>query len=64
MTQDRDEPAIARSGPAERDYLLGRADDHRERAEKAGDIESRLIHQRLEELYREQAALIVMVLPD
>lgn len=64
MTQDRADSPIYRSGPEECAYLTRRADEHRQLAEKAGDSGSRVIHERLEQLYREQARLLVLVLPN
>ena len=56
-------PAVVRSGPAERAYLLGRAEDHRRLAETAS-AETRMVHVRLHQLYEERAARIEMVLTD
>lgn len=52
------------SATEERAYLLGRAEVHRQLAENSAEIEIRAIHLRMSRLYAEQAALIVMVLPD
>lgn len=64
MTDTQSDTPVFRSGPEERAYLLRRADDHRQSAENAADIGSRAIHARLEQLYREQAQLLEIVLPD
>ena len=48
----------------ERDYLLKRAEVHRQIAENTAEGEARMIHDRLSRLYEEQAALVVMVLSD
>ncbi|WP_140851069.1 hypothetical protein [Sphingomonas glacialis] len=52
-----------RSGPEERQYLLRRAEDHRQLAEKTDDVGSQAIHLRLHRLYRERAALSPYYLP-
>ena len=60
-----DDPQIAPLSPSEeRDYLLGRAEVHRQHAENSVEIEIRAIHLRMARLYAEQAALIVMVVSD
>jgi len=62
---DQDNSTYAtRSGPEERDYLSRRANDHRELAERCDEQGPRLIHQRLQQLYEEQASSIRIVLPD
>lgn len=53
-----------RFGTEERDYLLGRADDHRDLAGRAEDAGTRAIHMRLHTLYTEQAARAALVVPD
>ncbi|MDJ0275360.1 hypothetical protein QLH51_00880 [Sphingomonas sp. 2R-10] len=53
-----------RSGSEECDYLRGRSEVHRQIAENTAEGEARMIHERLSRLYAEQAALIVLVLPD
>ena len=52
------------SAAEERAYLLERAEVHRQLSENTTEIEIRAIHLRMSRLYAEQAALIVMVLPD
>lgn len=64
MTQDRDDSPMHRSGPQECAYLTRRAEAHAQLAVNAGDSESRLIHERLERLYREQVRRLTLVLPD
>jgi len=46
------------------DYLLKRAEVHRQIAENTAEGEARMIHDRLSRLYEEQAALVAMVLSD
>ncbi|HEX8445370.1 MAG TPA: hypothetical protein VF649_02040 [Sphingomonas sp.] len=55
---------VSRLAPAEHDYLLKRADDHRRMAEKSEDPGSKAIHLRFEELYRERANAGLMVFSD
>ena len=57
------EPRL-RTGPAERDYLIKRADDHRLLAEQSHDPEARLIHSRFSSLYQQQAEAIALVVQD
>lgn len=64
MSAENNPDLAIRSGADERGYMLRRAEDHRQLAEKTDDAGSRTIHLRLHELYSEQAALVVMVLPD
>lgn len=64
MEKDRTESPNFRSGAEERAYLLRRADEHRQMVEKTDIAESRVIHERLEQLYREQVRLLNLVLPD
>lgn len=45
-----------RSGPAERDYLLRRAEDHRRRADASAEAGVQALHARFARLYRAQAA--------
>jgi len=40
-----------RTGPEERDYLLKRADDHRQRAEMTEEAGARMVHIQLQQLY-------------
>lgn len=63
MSDQHTPDPLLRSGAEERDYLLGRAEDHRELAERA-DPASRTIHLRLRQLYQERAALIGMAVQD
>jgi hypothetical protein len=56
--------SIERTGTEERDYLLKRADDHRQRAVIARDQGARDIHARLQRLYEERAAVIGIVQHD
>lgn len=64
MCEPNDPPPVLRSGQEEREYLLKRADAHLQMAGSAREPESRAIHLRLHRLYREQAELVTMVLPD
>lgn len=52
---------IERVGAKERDYLLARAAAHRAMAEGSNEAGPRLIHSRLEELYRERATTLGLV---
>lgn len=54
-------PAVRRSGPEERDYLLARAEKHRRLAEQAGMDGPKRVHLRLQRLYQERAARVDMV---
>ncbi len=53
MTNARD--TIIRSGPLERAYLLDRAEAHRGLADVAQEPGARMIHLRLDQLYRARA---------
>jgi hypothetical protein len=64
MCEPTDPPPVLRSGQEERDYLLKRADAHLQMASTAREQEARTVHLRLHRLYREQAELVAMVLPD
>lgn len=55
---------IARTGSEERDYLLRRANAHRVLAERCSETGPRSIHQRLQQLYSEQAGRVGIVLAD
>ncbi|MFD1033695.1 hypothetical protein ACFQ15_03425 [Sphingomonas hankookensis] len=55
---------MLRPAGEERDYLLQRAEVHRQIAENTAEGEARMIHDRLSRLYEEQAALVAMVLTD
>lgn len=57
-------PAVVRSGPEERAYLLRRAEDHRKLAERTTDTETRMVHLRLRQLCEDRAAGIGVVLTD
>ena len=48
-------------GVEEQDYLLARAAAHRVMAERSNEAGLRLIHARLEELYRERATKLGLV---
>ncbi|MES2339992.1 MAG: hypothetical protein V4537_18010 [Pseudomonadota bacterium] len=50
-----------RTGSEERGYLLKRADDHRQLAEKSSEAGARALHLRFERLYLEEAACTVVV---
>ena len=63
-TSDPGSPAVVRSGPDERAYLLRRAGDHRDLAERATDTETRMVHLRLRQLYEDRATRIDVVLTD
>ncbi len=61
------EPAadsVARVGPEERGYLLGRAEAHRVLSMKTTQSGPRSTHVRLQHLYEQRAANIPMVVPD
>lgn len=64
MSVEHDTCHVVQSGVDERDYLSRRADDHRRLAEKSDEPGARLIHERLQRLYEERAACILMVLTD
>jgi hypothetical protein len=64
MAEPTDPAPVLRSGAEERDYLLKRAEAHLHMAETARELGSRAIHLRLSRLYREQAELVAIVLPD
>ena len=64
MTAAPPSDITTRFGSEERSYLLRRGEEHRQLAERTQDAGSRAIHLRLHQLYTEQAALVVMVLPD
>lgn len=64
MSQIDPSAAMSLSAAQEREYLLGRAEVHRQMAENTSEIEIRSIHSRMSRLYGEQADLIVMVLND
>lgn len=53
--------AIERVGVEEQGYLLARAAAHRAMAERSNEAGPRLIHARLEELYRERATTLSLV---
>lgn len=55
MSIEQDGVSATRTGPAERDYLLTRAEEHGQLAEKADQPETRAIHLRLQQLYRDRA---------
>lgn len=62
MSNDHLSDPVSRSGTDERDYLLKRAEDHRQLAEITDDRQARTIHLRLRKLYEEQAELVMLVL--
>ncbi|TVV75752.1 hypothetical protein [Sphingomonas solaris] len=64
MSNQHPDSPIQRSGAAERDYLLRRAEDHRRLAEDCDEPGARGIHQRLRQLYEARAAFAIMVHPD
>lgn len=59
-----DPTPVARTGRAERDYLLSRAAAHSHLAEKAQQIDVRAVHSLLEKLYEERAKMIDLVQDD
>lgn len=60
----RSSDSIERHGPAERDYLLKRAADHKQLAAIASDNLSRDIHTLLQKLYSERAARVPLAQQD
>jgi hypothetical protein len=64
MTTTHDSDHNFRPDEEERDYLLRRAEDHRQLAEKSEDASSRSIHLRMTRLYEEQAASAPLVVMD
>ncbi|WP_022685717.1 hypothetical protein [Sphingomonas phyllosphaerae] len=58
---DHGADSIERTGREERDYLLQRADGHRQLAEKTEESGAKMIHTRLKQLYEERAAKIDLV---
>lgn len=58
MTDKREPAAIDRSGPDECAYLLRRADDHRQLAERHAEADARTIHLRFQRLYEERASQV------
>lgn len=58
---DPDSDSVERLGVEEQDYLLTRATVHRTMAERSNEPGPRLIHTRLEELYRARAATLGVV---
>ena len=64
MSADQDIRRRFRTGTQESDYMRRRAEEHRLLAERTDDTGAKAIHERLRQLYQEQADLVVMVLPD
>lgn len=56
-------PAL-RSVSDERTYLLRRAEDHLQLADRSREVEARAIHLRLHQMYQTQAELVTLVLND
>jgi hypothetical protein len=54
--RDPDTDSIRRTGPEERDYLLQRAEGHRQLAEKTEGSGAKMIHARMKQLYEERAS--------
>jgi len=54
MSNQHAPDVTSRSGPGEGEYLLRRAEDHRQLAEKTDDVGSQAIHLRLYRLYSER----------
>lgn len=55
------------NGPSwrrEREYLLKRAEDHRQLAETASEVSAKGIHEQLHRLYRERAGPVAIVNED
>lgn len=64
MTEEtRPYPAL-RSVADERAYLLRRAEDHQQLADRSQEVEARAIHLRLRQMYETQAELVTIVLKD
>jgi hypothetical protein len=59
--RDPDTDSIRRTGPEERDYLLQRAEGHRQLAEKTEGSGAKMIHARMKQLYEERASAIDVV---
>ncbi|MFS0738113.1 hypothetical protein ABC347_13775 [Sphingomonas sp. 1P06PA] len=54
MGDEQDLESLIRAGAAERDYLFSRAEAHGHLADKSELPETRAIHLRLQQLYRER----------
>ena len=54
-SNDHDETSGCTGEQQERDYLLGRASDHRRMAEMADEAELKMIHTRFQHLYEARA---------
>jgi hypothetical protein len=59
MTDQHIPDSLPRSASDERQYLLRRADEHRQLAEKADEPGSRTAHVRLQQLYLDKARQVL-----
>ncbi|KQT35265.1 hypothetical protein ASG29_03940 [Sphingomonas sp. Leaf412] len=64
MDADHDTRHPFRSATQESDYMRRRAEEHRVLADRTEEPGARSIHRRLQQLYQEQADLLMMVVPD